>query len=100
MVKIQVPPLRLLTPRLLPFSSAGLWIAGLTAKAPAHRLIKPAAQTKAAPSAIAPRFASDTDPQCNSDSPELSADMPTAPLRTCTKVRSSTYLRKQPCSSP
>ena len=94
MVKIQVPPLRLLTPRLLPFSSAELLITGLTAKAPVNRLIKPATKTKSAPSAIAPRFAAETDPQCNSDSPELSADMPTGPLRTCTKVRSRPYLRK------
>ncbi len=94
MVKIQVPPLKLLTPTLRPFNSAGVLIFGLAAKAPVKRLMKPATKTKSAPSAMAPRFAADTEPQCISDSPELSAAMPTGPLRTCTRVTSRPYLRK------
>jgi hypothetical protein len=63
-------------PILLPFNSGGLLILGLLTTLPASLLIKPVTKTKSAPSATAPRFAAETDPQLSCDSPELSAAMP------------------------
>ena len=68
-------------PMLLPFNWGGLLIRNLLTRLPVSLLIKPATKTKSAPSAMAPRFAAETDPQLSWDSPEVSAAMPIGPLR-------------------
>src|SRR5262249_55976258 len=98
MGNIQPPPLRLLAASVLPFVSWGGFVFGLTTEAPGGLVMEPGVEDVSAASGVAAKVAAVTETQWNCDSPAASADMPTGPLRTWTKLRSMLYLRKNPWS--